>query len=283
MKTPVRFGVEIEGYIPHADGDHAASILLNAMQKRGIQTVTDWDTSASYKNAWKITGDGSLSYGGIELVSPPLDNIDTLEKVFHILEEVGFYTDDQCGLHIHIDRTNVTSYKLWKLSQFMAQHGEDFILEVIPPERRDNDWCQKMSDTLKSVAYISDNLANLLDYNDTLMPFLKTAYYESVYPDLDDKYNQARYKGFNLHSYWYRGTVEFRYFPGCRDFETAAAYIELLTKMVYRIDLYDEFYVNNLRELISVLGLKYGDVLITLSEKYKDDRKDDAECVVYSD
>lgn len=38
MKTPIKFGVEIEGYIHGAGGERAASILLDAMRKRGIQT-----------------------------------------------------------------------------------------------------------------------------------------------------------------------------------------------------------------------------------------------------
>ncbi len=282
MKTPVKFGVEIEGYIHGAGGERAASILLDAMWERGIQTEVDWDTGADYMNAWKITGDGSLSYGGIELVSPPLDDLDILEKVFHILEEVGFYTDDQCGLHIHVDRTDTSSYKLWQLSQFMAQYGEDIIMEIIPPDRRDNNWCKKMSNVFKSVANIHYNLAELLDYKDELMSLLKTAYYESAFPDWEEKYNQARYRGFNLHSYWYRGTIEFRYFPGCDNFEIAAAYIELLTKMVNYIDIEDVIHANNLRELVDVLDLERANILIALSEKYKEDGRD-AECVVYSE
>ena len=31
------------------------------------------------------------------------------------------------------------------------------------------------------------------------------------------KYHPTRYHGLNLHSYWYRGTIEFRYFPSVID------------------------------------------------------------------
>ncbi len=51
-------------------------------------------------------------------------------------------------------------------------------------------------------------------------------------PDYDERrrrnrYDDARYKGFNLHSHAYRGTVEFRYFNGTVDPQRIVEYVRL--------------------------------------------------------
>jgi hypothetical protein len=60
-----------------------------------------------------------------------------------------------------------------------------------------------------------------------------TAYYGyTIDPDDLEKYDDARYYGLNLHSYFYRGTVEFRYFEGTDSREQAKGLVELCIKLV---------------------------------------------------
>ena len=42
-----------------------------------------------------------------------------------------------------------------------------------------------------------------------------------------DRYDIARYKGFNLHSHAFRGTIEFRYFNGTVDSQRIVEYVRL--------------------------------------------------------
>jgi hypothetical protein len=42
-----------------------------------------------------------------------------------------------------------------------------------------------------------------------------------------DRYDPARYRGFNLHSHAFRGTIEFRYFNGTVDSQRIAEYVRL--------------------------------------------------------
>ena len=49
-------------------------------------------------------------------------------------------------------------------------------------------------------------------------------------PDYDeqrqsDRFDVARYKGFNLHSHAFRGTIEFRYFNGTVDSQRVVEYV----------------------------------------------------------
>ncbi|RLD99145.1 MAG: hypothetical protein DRI92_02820, partial [Aquificota bacterium] len=41
----------------------------------------------------------------------------------------------------------------------------------------------------------------------------------------NERYNETRYHGLNLHSYWFRGTVEFRYMRGTLVGEVAENWI----------------------------------------------------------
>lgn len=42
-----------------------------------------------------------------------------------------------------------------------------------------------------------------------------------------DRFDVARYKGFNLHSHAFRGTIEFRYFNGTVDSQKIVEYVRL--------------------------------------------------------
>ncbi|MCL0034360.1 amidoligase family protein [Dehalococcoidia bacterium] len=49
-----------------------------------------------------------------------------------------------------------------------------------------------------------------------------------------NKYNPTRYRGLNLHSYNYRGTIEFRYFDGTLNPADVRAWVTLCLRLVHK-------------------------------------------------
>lgn len=230
------FGVEIEGYIEgYDDWDEVSCYLKDLLYSAGIDVVINSSMTTTTK--WKITSDGSLSEGGFELVSPPMKDLHDLYKVMYVLNDNGFYVDDTCGLHIHCDAFNKSGDKIlniYNLSKLVAL-AEPFIYErVVKNEYRVERYCMPMTKTFKDGIRLNLQTAYNLYKAGVLDDYMKCIYYNCYNPDIT-KYNGARYRGLNLNSYWYRGTVEFRYFDATTDFYKMAEYIKLVTNLMHYV------------------------------------------------
>ncbi len=105
MMNGRKFGVELEVI---GMTDRAAKSL---MREKGIHV-----TSTNEDGGWVVKQDGSLrSDVGFEVTSPPLayneDSLDQIRKVCQILIDAGCGITDHCGLHVHIDASDMTPYQ----------------------------------------------------------------------------------------------------------------------------------------------------------------------------
>lgn len=183
------FGVEIECI--YAGGTYPVQDALNA---------------AGYTD-WRVKYDGSLSSGGVEVVSPVLTGeagIDAIRGVTRVLREMGATVNRTCGLHAHHGIRDLTVDDVKRAAKVWATN-QGLIDGLVSPSRRDgaNTYCARLSSY--DLAEINRS-ASLRDIERGLR-------------------NISRYKTFNLLSYGRFGTVEIRQHQGTLDAEKIISWV----------------------------------------------------------
>ena len=231
------FGVEVE--MTGITRENAATIVAEVLgtttsqpDRTCYQTRTIEDRSS---RKWKIMRDSSITpvrndNGNtlideykVELVTPPLryEDIELLQKIIRKLRENGAKSHSSCGIHIHIDGANHNPKSLRRLINFMTSR-QDLIYEALEIGNRANSWCHKLNSTL---------LAELKKDNNLSLEKAEQIWYsranDGYVGGIDHQhYNETRYHGVNLHSYFTKGTVEFRLFNSTLHAGKIKAYIQ---------------------------------------------------------
>lgn len=232
-----KFGVEVE--MTGISRERAAQVIAEVFgttpsmpDGTGYQTRTIADEAA---RKWKVMRDSSITPirndGGfepldeykVEFVTPPLnyEDIDLLQKIIRKLKESGAKQHSSCGIHIHVDGANHNPKSLRRLVNFMTSR-QDLIYEALEIGNREYDWCQKLNSNL---------LAAMKKDKELSKERAEQIWYSSANDDYvggidHSHYNRTRYHGVNLHSYFSKGTVEFRLFNSTLHAGKIKAYIQ---------------------------------------------------------
>lgn len=231
-----KFGVEIE--MTGITRETAAKVVADVLHSSTSEPTSGcYHTRTILDNAereWKIMRDGSIigqkKEGGfttdeykVEFVTPPLEykDIELLQEIIRALRKAGGMTNSSCGIHIHIDGANHNPQSLRRLVNFMTSR-QDLIYEALEIGSREMRWCKKLSSeliqTMKKNKEISKQEAEEIWYSPA-----NDGYYAGV---SHEHYNPTRYHGVNLHSYFSKGTVEFRLFNSTLHAGKVKAYIQ---------------------------------------------------------
>lgn len=232
-----KFGVEVE--MTGITREKAAKIVAET-----LDTAPSYPNSTCYKTrtiidqtdrTWKVMRDSSITpirndgtcddpdEYRVEFVTPPLEynDIELLQNIIRKLRKNGAKVNSSCGIHIHVDGANHTSKSLRRLINFMTSR-QDLIYEALEIEDRAKRWCQKLNaallDELKKDKDISKDKAEQIWYSSANDGYNDGINYEH--------YNHTRYHGVNLHSYFSKGTVEFRLFNSTLHAGKVKAYIQ---------------------------------------------------------
>ena len=175
------------------------------------------DRLQSAVRRWRgsIVEDGSIQ--GVEVVTAPAGGIHLERQIREIctgLAEADATVNATCGLHVHIDARDLRWYDLRRLVILYAA-VEPALFDLAPASRRTSGFCMPCGTRL------IEGLATARCRGKS-----KTALITNTYgapPDRSfprkktHKYDSARYSALNLHSYIYRGSVEFRLGSGSVD------------------------------------------------------------------
>jgi hypothetical protein len=168
-----------------------------------------WVESAVRKWAGAIVEDGSLPDTGFEINTAPASGdrfCAQVEEICAALAEAEAEADRRCGLHVHVDARDFTYWDIRRLILLYAK-VEDALFAIVPPSRRTSSYCERCS---------ARYLTRLADPKDTRSKIVQNIYKGD--PDTRNhrksKYDHARYAALNLHSWFYRGTVECRLAAG---------------------------------------------------------------------
>ena len=232
-----KFGVEVE--MTGITREKAAAIVAEVLgttasrpdstcyQTRIIadQAARKWKVmrDSSITSIRNDGSDASMDEYKVEFVTPPLgyDDIELLQNIIRKLRESGAKSHSSCGIHIHVDGANHNANSLRRLVNFMTSR-QDLIYEALEIGSRESDWCQKLN-------------SNLLKAMKERQELTKEKAEEIWYSNANDgycggvsheHYNSTRYHGVNLHSYFSKGTVEFRLFNSTLHAGKIKAYIQ---------------------------------------------------------
>lgn len=231
------FGVEVE--MTGITREKAAAIVAEVLGTTAsgpdhscYETRTIADQAA---RKWKVMRDSSITAirndGGnasideykVEFVTPPLkyEDIELLQSIIRKLRENGAKSHSSCGIHIHVDGANHNANSLRKLVNFMASR-QDLIYEALEIGIREHNWCKKLNSALlvemKKDKNLSKEKAEQIWYSSA-----NDGYTGGIN---HSHYNHTRYHGVNLHSYFSKGTVEFRLFNSTLHAGKIKAYIQ---------------------------------------------------------
>ncbi|MDD2979505.1 MAG: amidoligase family protein [Hespellia sp.] len=225
-----RFGVEIE--MTGLSRANAAEVVARELNSRVYDHIGSYDARLikdSQGRTWKIVSDASIDTHGnggsyaVEFVTPPLnyEDIETLQNIVRKLKEAGAKRDNSCGIHVHVDGANHTPASLRRLVNFMTAR-QDLIYESLEIGARANRWCRKLNQNLLKEMKKDKNLSK------TSMEQIWYSPANDNYTDGIDHqhYNSTRYHGVNLHSFFTKGTVEFRLFNSTLHAGKIKAYIQ---------------------------------------------------------
>lgn len=231
------FGVEVEmtGITREKAARLVAEVLRTTpshLESNCYHTRTIADQAA---RKWKIMRDSSieairndgtsepLDEYRVEFVTPPLNysDIELLQNIIRKLRENGAKAHSSCGIHIHVDGANHTAVSLRRLVNFMTAR-QDLIYEALQIGDRESNWCHKLNKTLLDAMKKDKNLTK-----EKAEEIWYSRANDGYCGGIDHQhYNATRYHGVNLHSFFTKGTVEFRLFNSTLHAGKIKAYIQ---------------------------------------------------------
>jgi hypothetical protein len=130
--------------------------------------------------------------------------LNKVKKFCDWLKDYGWHTNSSCGIHVHTDAYYLGVNEL-KGILLTVRALEPLIYSMLPKSRSESRYSKPMdyidSQVILDVKSISD---------------LCQLWYETMNDThaSSEKYNDSRYRGFNLHSRFLHGTIEYRYHHG---------------------------------------------------------------------
>ena len=169
---------------------------------------------------WKLVCDSSIratrKQGGrqvpvesgeykVEMNSPKLSysEMEKLQEVVRTLRHAGAVVNDSCGMHVHVDASSHTPQSLKNTLSIMYSKEDILFRALKVNEHRVERWCKKVREPML------EKIRKLPA--DTTMERLKQEWYGGQ-DRSHEHYNWTRYYALNLHSVFYRGTLEWRCF-----------------------------------------------------------------------
>ena len=232
------FGVEVEmtGITRRQAADALASYFGTSVHYCG--TYYDaWGVTDPEGKEWKLMSDSSIrgerkiDFGyrstsdgeyQVEMVTPKLTyaELPKLQECVRRVRKAGAKANNSCGIHVHVDAANHNRQSLKNLIGIMYSK-EDILFKALQVDPiRARDYCQKVREPmLRQARTLSSDETNDLTQ-------LERVWYEGNVENTDH-YNWTRYYALNLHSVFYRGTVEWRCFNSTLHAGKVAAYVNL--------------------------------------------------------
>ncbi len=203
--------------------------------RKNINLIND----VVYKWKGNIVQDASLNHTtGFEINTAPAGGdlfLDQINDICGVIKESKGVIDKQCGLHVHIDARDMKYFDIRRLIKYYSII-EPVLFGMVPASRRASKYCIPCGDQYvvnierfgfekKRFSFFKKKDA-VKKRKTSSSAALKQSIIYSVYGNIPDKsfekkrtdkYGTFRYNALNLHSWFFRGTIECRLFPGSVD------------------------------------------------------------------
>ena len=227
----LKFGIEIETVkrTRQTVAEAIRTVVGGTVRHVGHPTCYDpWEVTDPQGRVWKVVADSSLtsvpSHLRAEVVSPVLTyaDIPELQKVVRAVRKLaGAKSDRHCGVHIHIDASAFDGRKLANLAKTFYKYEELIVRALGVSGRRLRRYCRPTRDDF--IRGIERRRPRTRDQLNRLWYGYRNA--------APIHYDGTRYHLLNLHSVWYRGTIEIRAFGGTLHAGKIKAYIQFCLAM----------------------------------------------------
>jgi len=192
--------------------------------------IADFDAPLNYKleevvKRWggAIVGDGSVHGNNpFEINTAPANGdkfVNQLKEICQVLREGHAAANDSCGLHVHVDARKLDYFSIRKVA-YLWEKLEPAFMKLTPPSRRGLHYCapwgSRLVEGLESATVPKQNRDKLIE---NIYGEKKTRLVRETPGSSNGKYDSARYRSLNLHSWVFRGTLEYRLWAGSRSFK----------------------------------------------------------------
>ena len=134
------------------------------------------------------------------------------------LRSGGAKVNESCGIHVHVDAAAHTARTLRNIANIIAAK-EDILYKALKVRPNRESYCQKVDEAFLERLNRGRPSAMTMDT-------LEKLWYNGR-GDRYHHYDRSRYHGLNLHSVFYKGTVEFRLFNSTLHAGEVKTYIQL--------------------------------------------------------
>ena len=216
-----KFGIEIE--FTGITRSKAANVLREYFGGKLNKVGGYYDKYELKTNdgrTWSVMKDGSISCEkkingypqnangtySVELVSPILtyeNDIADLQEIIRKLRKAGAFTNDTCGIHIHLDGTDHTLRSIKNFINIIASKN-DLFYNALGIKRERMRFCKKMDSRL---------LESIKRKKPKSLSDLENMWYDGYFQSRTTHYHDSRYHFLNLHSFFTGNhTIELRGF-----------------------------------------------------------------------
>lgn len=199
-------GVEIECFNINKQS------VINTLNAQRVKAIATGYNHTDYADTYKLGSDSSIcGSDSCEVVSPILNNLNSLKKVCKVINEAGAQVNSSCGLHVHFGAKDLTIAQWVRIIRNYAAL-ESVIDSFMPMSRRGNNnfYCRSIT-------------------GNAIRCFNATSMYD-IYEAFDhDRYHKVNVMAFRGHK-----TIEFRHHSGTTDFTKIENWINFLNCHPFR-------------------------------------------------
>ena len=235
LETRFRVEIEMTGITRKKASETLAGFFWTETEYAGTSYKT-YTVKERNSRTWKLMRDGSIRCQltnergirdftaadrySVELVTPILTyekDIETLQEIVRTLRKAGAFTNDSCGIHIHLDGKGHTVRSLRNFISIIYARNDLFYRALGVNSERAR-YCQSLDERLVNAIRLR---------NPKTMKELENIWYNgSSESSRRRHYNDTRYHFLNLHSFFHGNkTVELRGFNSTLHAGVIRAYI----------------------------------------------------------
>jgi len=206
-------GVELECTNVNRDA------VRRACADRGIATHDDYNcyNHRDSQSSYKLMSDSSLrptrgdTYGTCEIVTPVLNDLDSLKTVCDVLNDAGCKVNRTCGMHVHFGAADFTNAQ-WRRIILNYARIESIIDGFMAPSRKGDgcQWC-------RSIINHADEIERM---------------YDPTFEDMRQAFRCDRYHKVNLEAFSRHKTIEFRQHAGTINFTKIENWVKFLAGLL---------------------------------------------------
>ena len=183
-------------YDPWEVIDNEGQKMAVCLRFQHPRLATDW-AAAGFQWRWNLQGGNEFPQTGNTA------KWGKLQEVVRALRHAGAVVNPSCGMHVHVDASKHNPASLKNALSIMYSKEDILFKALNVNESRVERWCQKVREPmLEKIRKLPTN---------TTMDRLRQEWYEGSDGSYEH-YNWTRYYALNLHSVFYRGTLEWRCF-----------------------------------------------------------------------